>query len=198
LVLKERLRVLQTAGIALALAALYLLSGSQEVDVLSGWLAYALLPILLWGGAGPLQKLAVEAISAELSTVWFLLAFVPLAAVLLLGQPMDWSLSPRAWVLATVLGLFYGLGNWTLLAAFRHHGQASVVTPLSGLYPVVSIPLAIFVLGEPVSRREWVGIALALAAAVALSYEPAPSAAAQPVFSLNPSFPPPGKEATDS
>jgi drug/metabolite transporter (DMT)-like permease len=49
---------------------------------------------------------------------------------------------------------------------------ASVVTPLSGLDPIVTVPLAMIVFGEQVGMREWLGIALALATGVALSYEP--------------------------
>jgi drug/metabolite transporter (DMT)-like permease len=43
---------------------------------------------------------------------------------------------------------------------------------LSGLYPVVAIPLAILLFHEAVGPREWAGIALAVAAGVALSWEP--------------------------
>jgi drug/metabolite transporter (DMT)-like permease len=64
------------------------------------------------------------------------------------------------------------LGNLSLLAAFRSGGKASIVTPLSGLYPVVTIPLAIILFQESVGLREWAGIALALVAGVALSLEP--------------------------
>jgi hypothetical protein len=58
-----------------------------------------------------------------------------------------------------------------VLAAYRNEGKALIVTPLCGLYPLVTIPLAVVVLGEQVTSWEWVGIALALAAALALSYE---------------------------
>ena len=89
-------------------------------------------------------------------------------------QPVSWSLSSSDWILVTALGACYGLGNLTLLAAYRNQGKASIVTPLCGLYPLVTVPLAIVVLGEHVGFREWAGIALALAAALALSYEKSP------------------------
>jgi drug/metabolite transporter (DMT)-like permease len=65
----------------------------------------------------------------------------------------------------------YGLGNLTLLAAYRNGGKASIVTPLAGLYPAATIPLAILVFKESLGPRAWVGVALALAAGVALAYE---------------------------
>ena len=53
----------------------------------------------------------------------------------------------------------------------------SVITPLAGLYPLVSIPIAILLLGERIGWRESLGITLALISAAALSCEsrPAPS-----------------------
>ena len=50
-------------------------------------------------------------------------------------------------------------------------GKASVITPLAGLYPVVSVPVAVLVLGETVGARTAAGIACALAAVLALSIE---------------------------
>ena len=49
-----------------------------------------------------------------------------------------------------------------------------MLAPLSGLYPIVSLPIAILVLHESLGGWEKLGIALALAAVVMLSYTPAP------------------------
>ena len=46
-----------------------------------------------------------------------------------------------------------------------------MIAPLAGLYPLVSIPVAIVFLGEKVTGREWAGIAIALTAVVALAWE---------------------------
>jgi drug/metabolite transporter (DMT)-like permease len=48
------------------------------------------------------------------------------------------------------------------------------VTPLCGLYPVVTIPLAIGFFGEKIGVIEWLGIGLALASAAVLAYEKTP------------------------
>jgi drug/metabolite transporter (DMT)-like permease len=73
--------------------------------------------------------------------------------------------------LLLALGLFYGLGNLTLMAAYGRGGRAAIVTPLASLYSLVTIPLAVWLLKEKVGGREASGIALALAAIVALSWE---------------------------
>jgi drug/metabolite transporter (DMT)-like permease len=69
------------------------------------------------------------------------------------------------------VGFTLALGNLTILLACAAGGKASVVAPLSGLYPIVSIPIAIFWLGDKVAGRQWLGIALALVAVVLLSYQ---------------------------
>ena len=90
-------------------------------------------------------------------------------------------------MLVTALGLTFALGNYALLAAFANNGKASVITPLAGLYPLVSIPIAILLLGERIGWRESVGITFALAAAVALSRESRPPATE--ISKLNPQLP---------
>jgi uncharacterized membrane protein len=172
LLLRERPGAVQAVGIALSLAAIYQLAGVEHEGALSGWLVYALAPIALWGVSGYVQKVATGDVPAELATFWFLAAFIPLACVLYAVERFGWDLPARAWLLVVLQGATYGLGNLCLLAAFRSGGKASVVTPLSGLYPVVTIPLAIAFLGESVGRREWVGVAFALAAGTALAIEP--------------------------
>ena len=49
-----------------------------------------------------------------------------------------------------------------------------MVTPLAGLYSIVTIPLAILLLKEKIGNQDAIGIALALAAVVALSREKKP------------------------
>ena len=69
------------------------------------------------------------------------------------------------------LGLFFSLGNFAILLAFASAGKASIIAPLAGLYPLVSVPIAILFLGEKIGLRETAGIALALASVAALSFE---------------------------
>ncbi len=171
LLLRERLNAFQCAGMVLSLAAIYIFNVAGIEGLLSGWLAYALVPIACWGVAGLLQKISTNHVSGELSTLSFLAAFLPVAVIILLRQPLQGPLVLKTWLLVVALGLFLGLGNLAILSAFACGGSASVITPLTGLYPVVSVPVAILFLGERISGREWTGIGLALASVVALSRE---------------------------
>jgi drug/metabolite transporter (DMT)-like permease len=179
-VLRERLNAVQWGGIAASLAALYLLSVGKDSAWISPWLAVALIPIALWGVSGFLQKLATCRASNELVTFAFLLGFVPVAMLIPMFHSFVWQLSGMTWGLLFLLGLFYGLGNLALIIAYGTGGRASIVTPMTSLYSLITIPLAVLLLHERIAAREGIGIALALLAVVALGRETpaAPSAAA--------------------
>jgi transporter family protein len=177
--LGEKPLPVQWLGVAGALAAVLLLNVAQPPGSPTGWVAYVLAPVALWGVAALVMKLSTREATAEQATFWFLAAFAPLGLAIIAIEPVPWALPARDWLVVALLGATYGVGNLALLAAYRHGGKASVVTPLSGLYPVVTIPLAIVFFGEHVGVREWSGIALALVAAIALAYDQPTTAAAE-------------------
>jgi drug/metabolite transporter (DMT)-like permease len=140
----------------------------------SEWLLFALIPIILWGITGLMQKASTEHISARLSAIWFLFAFFPVAGVIMAYDPIPSGIDAGTWALAAAVGFTLAFGNFTILLAFARGGKASIIAPLAGLYPLVSIPIAIALLGERIGRRESIGIVCALAAVVLLSYPSAP------------------------
>lgn len=170
-VLRERLNPIQLCGIGISLLALFVLNVGGNSAWLTPWLLVALIPVALWGVAALLQKLATFHATTELSTFAFLLGFAPLAAITPLVQPMKSDLSGATWGLLLSLGLLFGLGNLTLMAAYARGGRAAIVTPLASLYSLVTIPLAVLLLGEKIAMREAAGIGLALIAVGALSIE---------------------------
>ncbi len=173
LLLKERFNRVQWGGVLVSLVAIYLFNVQQEEGFLSSWLVYALAPIALWGAAGFLQKLSTNHIPGESATLWFLAAFIPFGVLFLIGKPLPAQITLNTWLLVVGQGFFLALGNFAVLAAFANQGKASIVTPLTALYPVVSVPIAILFLGETIGPREAVGIFLALASVAALSCESA-------------------------
>jgi drug/metabolite transporter (DMT)-like permease len=156
----------------LALAAIYCFNVGREAAALDRWFLLALAPLALWGSSALLQKICTNDIPGDVSTFWFLIGLLPVTLVVWATQPMKSGLPSSAWLLAVLMGLFLGLGNLTLLAAYAKNGKASVITPMAGLYPLVSVPLAVLWFGERVNAREWIGILLALAAVIALTAEP--------------------------
>jgi bacterial/archaeal transporter family protein len=176
-ILKERLNGWQVIGIGLSLGAIYLFNVPGVEGAFSAWLLFALVPIVLWGICGLLQKMSTNYISARTSAIWFLLSFVPVAAFIMFYEPLPGGISVRTWLLASAVGFTLALGNLTILLAFSSGGKVSIIAPLAGLYPLVSIPIAIISLGEKIGWRESLGIVCALAAVVLLSMQPAPQAA---------------------
>jgi drug/metabolite transporter (DMT)-like permease len=175
LLLQERLNRIQLGGVLVSLAAIYLFNVQHEESFLSAALVYSFAPIVLWGAAGFLQKLSTNHISGELSTLCFLGAFIPFGVLFLLKEPLPAEITPTTWLLVIAQGFFLALGNYAVLVAFASEGKASIIAPLSALYPVVSVPIAIFFLGEKIGSREALGVLLALASVVALSWETRPA-----------------------
>ena len=187
--LQERLNSVQAAGVGVSLLAIYVFNVGGETEFLSPWLVFALVPILLWGVGALLQKLSTRHASNELSTLAFLLGFIPVALLIPIFQRIGWQLTGKTWGFVFLLGALFALGNLTLIFAYGSGGKGSIVTPLASLYSLVTIPLAVAILGEQISLREWIGIALALGAVVALCFEK-PNAAAEPVrVEVNPAEP---------
>ena len=168
--LGERVNRVQAGGLVLSLAAIYLFNVSEEGGLLSGWLAYAFLPLVMWGVAGFLSKLATSHLSGGLAALLVLAGF--LAANTALAATVQWpkEVSPRTWGLVAALGFFLAFGNYAVVKAYTG-GKASVITPLAGLYPLVSVPIAVLLLGETVGARAIAGIACAVVAVLALSSE---------------------------
>jgi len=138
------------------------------------WFFFALATLIFWGTTGVTQKLATNAISTELSFLWFVLAFLPIALVIALVVPLEWHQTARIYCLAVVGGALNGLGALTSFKALESGGKASIVIPLCYLYPLVTIFLALIVLHERITRAEIAGIVLALVAAILLSREAPP------------------------
>src|SRR5947207_7831357 len=104
-----------------------------------GWIWLATLALVFFGITGVTQKLSTNNISFELSFIWFGVAFLAIAAAIVVTMPLDWHLSPQLVAFAEFGGLLNGLGALTSFAAFEKGGKASVVTPLINLYPLVTV-----------------------------------------------------------
>ena len=132
------------------------------------WLWYAAVTLIAWGIVGLLQKLSTNYISAESSLIWLVVGFLLLEPLLYPGPSVlhysGWNL---AWALLS--GVLNALGAWALFAAMKSGGKASIVAPLTALYPLVVILLVPFVLHESISGIQIVGLGCALIAVVLLS-----------------------------
>jgi bacterial/archaeal transporter family protein len=138
------------------------------------WLFYALIALVFWGITGVTQKLSTNAISTELSFIWFSYAMIGIALAILLAVPIEWHVRAKVFALAAAGGALNGLGALTSFAALEKGGKASIVIPLCYLYPLVAVLLAIAFLHESLTLVQAIGIALAVLSAVLLSQEAEP------------------------
>jgi transporter family protein len=132
------------------------------------WLRYALLCIFWWGLWGFLSKIGSEAASPLQMQILFTLGMLPVAVGML--WQMRWKLDRnRGGVTYGILsGVATGLGTLGYYAALRQQ-NASVVTPVTGLFPVLTVMLAFVVLRERLNKVQMGGMLLALASIVVLS-----------------------------
>jgi len=134
------------------------------------WVFYACVATLCWGVVGLLQKLGTNRISSRSLLVWLVVGF----AAMLPALWRDGGLTGLGWrvlLIGLLGGAANGLGSWALFEALERGAKASVAVPLTALYPLVTIVLARIFLAETLTFRQWVGIALAVAGGVMLSYE---------------------------
>jgi transporter family protein len=70
---------------------------------------------------------------------------------------------------AFLTGILGGLGNLAFFLALGKGGEASIVAPVTALFPMVTVLLAVLFLKERLARAQWAGLALAFAAIYLLS-----------------------------
>jgi len=132
------------------------------------WLVYALICTAWWGIFGFLSKLGAMRLRPQQMLVIFILGMLP--PVLLAWQREGMKIqTDRLGVLCGILiGLFGGSGQIAYFAALQT-AQASVVGPVTSLFPLVTVVLAILFLRERMNPVQIAGVILALTSIVILS-----------------------------
>jgi transporter family protein len=132
------------------------------------WFWFAMITLMAWGIVGLLQKLATNYISAESSLIWLVAGFLLLEPLFYPGKAV-WHYSGWNLTWALLSGVLNALGAWALFAAMKSGGKASVICPLTALYPLVVVLLVPFLLHESITRLQSAGVLCALTAVVLLS-----------------------------
>ncbi|NDY42054.1 EamA family transporter [Dissulfurirhabdus thermomarina] len=137
---------------------------------MSEWFLDALVALLCWGLWAYFPKLAVRHIPPGSALVFEALGILLVggAAAAWIGRGLQYD--PRGAVPAVLTGVFGGIGLYFFFGAARS-GPISLVAPLTALYPLVTLVLAVLFLGERLSWQQGLGVALAVAAGVLLSWK---------------------------
>jgi transporter family protein len=127
------------------------------------WLIYTLVALVSFGVAGLLQKLSTDRVSAECALVWLVIGFVILEPLVYPGPALR-HYGIRSIALVLLAGALNAAGTWTVLAAMKSGGKASVVVPMTAVYPMVVCLLAPIFLHEQITILQGAGIACGLGA----------------------------------
>lgn len=132
------------------------------------WLWYALLGVFLWGLWGFLSKIGSDVASPMQMQILFTLGMLPVALGMLIQMRGKLDRDRIGITYGLLCGVATGVGTLGYFAALR--GQnASVVTPLTGVFPVLTVVLAFIILRERLNKVQMGGMLLALASIVILS-----------------------------
>ena len=131
------------------------------------WLPWALLGFFWWGLFGFIAKVGSADVDARDMQVLFTLGTLPLVVFILVRRKGMRS-NPKGRVIGLVIGLIAGLGNAAYFVAMSR-GQASLVGPVTSLFPLVTVLLATIVLKERFNRVQAAGVVLAIISAVLLA-----------------------------
>jgi transporter family protein len=132
--------------------------------------ALALIAVVLWGLVGLLQKVTTNYITADAVLIWDRVGYLCLLPWLLATTSLS-NLGPRDLLIGTLAGITNSLGAWFLYASLESGAKASVAVPLTSLYPLLTVLMAMGFLGEKVRPLQWFGIALALTAGFLMTLE---------------------------
>lgn len=131
----------------------------------------SLLTVALWGGWGFESKIIVDRISPWTNQVLFSIGLVPLVVWMAFSKNLRRAAGSKGKGMSygLITGLLGGTGNIAMYLALARGGKASIVIPFVGLAPLVTVVLALALLGESLNRAQILGVVLALISIYLLS-----------------------------
>jgi drug/metabolite transporter (DMT)-like permease len=132
------------------------------------WLVYSMTAALCWGVWGVLAKFISGDISPYANHLMFTIGMLfTLPFVIGKCRKKDANLKGIVW--GIVAGILAVVGNVAVYQSFRVGGLAAVVIPVTNLYPLVTIVIALLVFKEKMHWMNGIGILIVVPAIVMLS-----------------------------
>lgn len=136
------------------------------------WLIFVIVHVLFMGVWGALIEIPERnGFPATLGYVAWAITMIPASIVALKINHWKLEYHKSAILWGCLAGLLGAVGQLVLFITLKT-APAYLVFPLLSLTPVVTILLAVFILGERTSRKGWLGISLAIISIFLLSYQP--------------------------
>jgi uncharacterized membrane protein len=128
------------------------------------WMILAGIALLIWGASGTVTRYAYSFPNSHEGNMALFIAIGGLATLGVYGLAKGAAHTSSGGELARAFGPMATMALGGLLAAIAYkHGPASLVTPIAGAYPVVTLGFAWLVLKERPTALQWAGIASVLA-----------------------------------
>lgn len=132
------------------------------------WQVWALLAATFAALTAIFGKVGVEAINSDFATLIRTAVILAITAGIVAAtgawQPLA-SVSARSWIFLTLSGLATG-ASWICYYRALKLGPASQVAPIDKLSIVLVAIFAVLFLGERLTARNWLGVALVAAGAL--------------------------------
>jgi transporter family protein len=135
---------------------------------MENWLIYSILALIMWGFWGFFPKLATNYIDPKSALVFDSIGGLIVGIIVLVLL----NFSPQVHRLGSFYAILTGICGLTGALFFLYAmstGKVSVVVVITTLYPLITIPLAYFVLGEQIKLVQGLGMILALVAIIMMS-----------------------------
>lgn len=136
--------------------------------LISSWQFWALLSAVFAALTAIFGKVGVARIDPNFATLirtLVILAFIVVVVLVAGGaQPLE-SISQKTWIFLVLSGLATGI-SWLCYFRALQLGPAAQVAPIDKLSVVFVAVMAVVLLGETLSLRNWIGVAMITGGAV--------------------------------
>jgi len=132
------------------------------------WVILSFISLALWGVWGLFAKLAAKNLSPQSLMVFSGIGGLVITFVVLASLNFRPGVHAKGVALALLAGLVGSLGTIPFLYAISK-GKASIVVPMTALYPLVTIILSALILREAITLNQGLGILFALIAIILFS-----------------------------
>jgi len=134
------------------------------------WFWYSVLSVFGMGGWTLLAKLGTAEISAQTMQFLYPFGWVPVALTCLWVRRFRLEKSVRGILYGVAIGVLGGIGGLAFFAACRTGGSTSAIAAATGMYPLITVVLAVLILREKLTRLHILGLFFAGAAFVLFSF----------------------------
>jgi len=132
------------------------------------WLLFSILAALCWGVWGILAKFVSADISPFTNHILFTIGML-LTVPFIIRKCKKSTFNLKGIIWGLVAGLLAVIGNVAVYQSFGSGGLAAVVIPVTNLYPLVTIVIALLVFKEKMHWMNGIGILIVVPAIIMLS-----------------------------